>query len=69
MVGRVDDVRLSKVARYTKGHFEPKTSLEKDSDTLVLLRFDLPGAGMNDAARPGIRATVRGKARVVVENR
>ncbi|TWU08578.1 LamG-like jellyroll fold domain-containing protein [Stieleria varia] len=37
--GRIDEVRLSKTARYT-ADFEPETRFEPDSDTVLLLHFD-----------------------------
>jgi hypothetical protein len=37
--GKIDEVRLSKVARY-QTEFEPKTRFKNDNDTIVLLHMD-----------------------------
>jgi hypothetical protein len=38
--GQIDEVRLSRVARYSKARFKPKKRFEDDKETLLLLHFD-----------------------------
>jgi hypothetical protein len=65
--GDLDEVRLSRVARYT-GDFEAAWRLTRDADTVVLLNFDEPlddepldseGAGSSGSGRCGVVGTPR----------
>jgi hypothetical protein len=64
--GAIDDVRLSKGARYTGERFVPARRLEPDADTLLLLPMDgALGPWLFDTSPAARRVTLRGEARVV----
>ena len=48
--GQVDELRLSRVARYA-GSFKPRRVFEQDTETIILLHFDreLPGTFLDDS--------------------
>ncbi|MCB9876224.1 MAG: metallophosphoesterase [Planctomycetes bacterium] len=61
--GRLDDVRLSKVARYTGESFTPPQKLEADADTVLLLPCDEDfGPWAIDRSGRGAHPTRRGTA-------
>jgi 3',5'-cyclic AMP phosphodiesterase CpdA len=61
--GRIDEVRISKVARYTAA-FTPQRRFEPDADTLVLLHMDgAIGPWAYDSSGRGAHATRLGDAK------
>ena len=67
--GKVDEVRLSKVARYT-GPFTPAARFEHDADTVLLLHLDDDfGPWSPDASGQRAHALRRGSAHCTVESR
>jgi hypothetical protein len=63
--GDLDEVRLSRVVRYT-GDFRPTRRLARDADTVVLLGFDEPLAADVTDTRGGPPIGVIGTPRVVL---
>jgi hypothetical protein len=60
--GRIDEVRISKVARYAEP-FEPQRRFETDAETLLLLHMDGEiGPWAYDSSGRGVHATRMGKA-------
>jgi len=57
LLGEVDEVRLSRVARYTEA-FEPSLHHEPDDDTVLLLHFD---RAFGDIAGPGVHPDASGR--------
>ena len=67
--GAIDEVRLSKVARYQRA-FGPPRYLKQDADTLVLLRFDtMVGDKYADTSGHNRHGTRLGTPQLVEENR
>lgn len=63
--GALDEVRLSRVARYTGERFEPDRRHTSDAETLLLLHMDgTLGPWLFDSSPAGLRATLRAGARV-----
>ncbi|HEX6812815.1 MAG TPA: LamG-like jellyroll fold domain-containing protein [Planctomycetota bacterium] len=61
--GAIDEVRLSKVARYSGPKFEPKPRHEADADTVLLLHLDSDfGPWTPDASQQKAHATRLGSA-------
>lgn len=68
--GRVDEVRISTVARYTGESFEPPTRHEPDADTVLLLHLDADfGPWTPDASGQNAHPRRRGSAHCTVESR
>lgn len=63
--GDLDEVRLSRGARYT-GDFEPERRLARDADTVLLLGFDEPLEGGMSAAEGATPIGVIGTPRVIL---
>lgn len=67
--GEIDEVRVSRVARYTAEKFEPARRFEPDADTLLLLHMDgTTGPWFPDASGRAAHATVAGTPRIVPAN-
>ena len=68
--GRVDEVRISKIARYDGESFEPPMQHEGDPDTLLLLRLDSDfGPWTPDSSPSAAHPRRRGSAHCTVESR
>mgnify|MGYP001007205246 CR=1 FL=1 len=68
--GSIDDVRISKVARYAGESFAPPVRHERDDDTLWLLPCDTDfGPWTPDASGNGAHGVHRGSAHCTVESR
>lgn len=66
--GRLDEVRLSQIARYKGERFTPARRHRADSDTLLLLHADAAmGPWLHDASPAGAHPALRGSARVQAE--
>jgi hypothetical protein len=63
--GDLDEVRLSRVARYTQ-EFEPARRLSRDADTIVLLGFDEPLEADMKAAIGASAIGLVGRPRVIL---
>jgi len=67
--GAVDEVRISRVARYTRG-FSPPRYLEQDDRTVLLLRFDGLERGLHpDVSGRALHGRPVGDVRLVQESR
>lgn len=63
--GAIDEVRVSKSARYAGDRFEPARRFESDDDTLLLLHMDgMSGPWFPDASSRAAHATATGGARL-----
>lgn len=63
--GSIDEVRVSRVARYAGESFEPQRRHESDSDTALLLHMDAAsGPWIYDASESSAHAELRGQARI-----
>jgi len=63
--GQIDEVRVSRVARYTGERFEPARRFEADADTALLLHMDgLSGSWVPDASGRAAHATRVGQPRI-----
>jgi len=68
-VGAIDELRVSKVCRYTRG-FSPAKFLKADDDTIILLRFDTrEGDRFPDVSAGKHPAAAIGDARLAEEGR
>lgn len=68
--GSVDDVRISKVARYQGDTFTPPATVAADADTVWLLPCDREfGPWLPDAGPLQVHGRVRGSAHCTVESR
>jgi len=68
--GSIDDVRLSKVARYNSDSFEPPKRHEPDTDTVLLIPCDLDfGPWSIDRSASQAHPLRRGNAHCTLENR
>ena len=66
--GSIDEVRLSKGARYTGEEFSPSRRHTSDEDTLLLLHADAAmGPWLHDSSGHGAHPTLLGDARVLTE--
>jgi hypothetical protein len=64
--GRIDEVRLSNVARYEGDRFEPVRRFEADASTLMLLHMEgATGAWLCDASGRGAHARLQDGASIV----
>jgi hypothetical protein len=64
--GQIDEVRISKTARY-KSNFTPQQSLQGDADTVVLYKFDRRiGNSIIDSGPQGAHQTLGGDAVLTV---
>jgi hypothetical protein len=64
--GRIDEVRVSKTARYGPGAFKPGRRHEPDGDTVVLLHLDRShGPFVRDASASEAHGCLRGGAELV----
>lgn len=64
--GLIDEVRVSKVARYGKERFEPQRRFEPDDDTLLLLHLDAScGRIAPDHTAAGRHAMAQGEVEYV----
>lgn len=63
--GEIDEVRVSRVARYLGESFEPQRRHESDPDTVLLLHMDAAsGPWIYDSSPSASHVELRGKARV-----
>jgi len=63
--GEIDEVRVSRVARYVGERFEPARRFESDADTVLLLHMDgTSGPWFPDASGRAAHATGAGGARI-----
>lgn len=63
--GKLDEVRVSSVARYAKDEFEPTRRFEADGDTLLLLHMDgMSGPWFPDSSSKTAHATAAGKPEI-----
>jgi hypothetical protein len=66
--GSMDEVRLSRGARYADEQFTPQRRHTSDEDTLLLLHADAAmGPWLHDSSSQGAHPTIRGAARVQTE--
>jgi hypothetical protein len=64
--GKIDSVRISKVARYVGDRFQPKRRLEPEQDMTLLLNFDgKVGPWVLDESPAKRQITPRGSAAIV----
>ncbi len=65
MKGRVDEVRVSRIARYSGKSFRPERRFESDAETALLLHMDgASGPWLFDASSDAAHATLHGNASV-----
>lgn len=65
--GEIDEVRVSRVARYADERFEPARRFEADADTALLLHMDgLSGSWVPDASGRAAHATRVGQPRIEI---
>jgi hypothetical protein len=68
--GRIDEVRISKIARYAGSSFAPPARHEPDADTLLLLHLDADcGPWTADSSPAAAHPRRRGTAHCTVESR
>ena len=66
--GRIDEIRVSKTARYNKTGFTPAKRFEPDADTIALFHCDkLTGELLQDVTGNGHHGKIVGAKRVRVD--